>query len=136
MSLLRDRWPLLPLPGQTLLVRGAYSCYFASPYVDAHGEEDVGLKRGRPLWLSQTRYQALQEMWATNEVRDPVRCRASSKGCTRRLFVCADSQGGHPVAHERGPLHPSRLVLRVLQAWTPRVHRACALPAPRPTTPL
>jgi hypothetical protein len=36
---------------------------YASPYLDAHGEEDVYLKRGKPLHLSQLRYAAIQNIW-------------------------------------------------------------------------
>lgn len=32
-------------------------------YLDAHGEEDEFLKRGRPLFLSRSRYASLAEKW-------------------------------------------------------------------------
>lgn len=36
---------------QSLLIRGPRAAYGPSPYVDAHGEEDPGLRRGKPLFL-------------------------------------------------------------------------------------
>ena len=39
----------------TVLLRGPHAAYSISPYVDEHGEEDNGLKRGRPLHLSAER---------------------------------------------------------------------------------
>ena len=35
-----------------------------SPYLDAHGEEDPDMRRGRPLYLDQACYAALSELWA------------------------------------------------------------------------
>jgi E3 ubiquitin-protein ligase UBR3 len=32
-------------------------------YLDQHGEEDEFLKRGRPLFLSERRYRALEDLW-------------------------------------------------------------------------
>ena len=46
-----------------LLMRGPRVCLYPSPYLDAYGEEDEYLKRGRPLFLSQARYAALSELW-------------------------------------------------------------------------
>jgi E3 ubiquitin-protein ligase UBR3 len=39
-------------------------CLYPSIYLDAHGEEDEFLKRGRPLFLDRERYAALSELWA------------------------------------------------------------------------
>jgi hypothetical protein len=38
-----------------LLIHGALACYYPSPYLDVHGEEDIDLKRGRPLTLRRAR---------------------------------------------------------------------------------
>ena len=35
-----------------------------SPYLDSHGEEDVELRRGRPLLLSAAGYRQLSHLWA------------------------------------------------------------------------
>ena len=40
---------------QVLLIRDGYAAYAPSPYVDAHGEEDHELRRGRPLLLNRKR---------------------------------------------------------------------------------
>ena len=53
---------------QVLFIRGEFSAYYSSPYLDVHGEEDPGLKRKRPLHLSVARYLALQQLWAAHEV--------------------------------------------------------------------
>ena len=39
-------------------------CVRSSPYLDAHGEEDMGLKRGKPLTLSTARLQQVAALWA------------------------------------------------------------------------
>ena len=48
---------------RTLLLRGRRACLYPSVYLDAHGEEDEFLKRGRPLFLSEERVAALEELW-------------------------------------------------------------------------
>ena len=48
---------------RTLLLRGRRVCLYPSVYLDAHGEEDEFLKRGRPLFLSEERFAALEELW-------------------------------------------------------------------------
>eukprot|EP00939_MAST-03C_sp_MAST-3C-sp1_P003140 g3140.t1 len=47
---------------EILLFRGAQCCRFPSPYVDAFGEEDLNLRRGRPLSLSPRRYAVLSDL--------------------------------------------------------------------------
>lgn len=39
------------------------ACYWGSVYLDSFGEEDIGLKRGRPLYLCNDRYEFLQKEW-------------------------------------------------------------------------
>jgi hypothetical protein len=46
-----------------LLMHNNKSAYSPSLYVDVHGEEDPGLKRGRPLFLQEDRYRALERLW-------------------------------------------------------------------------
>ena len=46
-----------------LLMHNNKSAYSPSLYVDMHGEEDPGLKRGRPLFLNEDRYRALEKSW-------------------------------------------------------------------------
>jgi len=46
-----------------VLIRGARVALWGSLYLDSHGEEDRDLKRGRPLFLSNERYQLLQRQW-------------------------------------------------------------------------
>ena len=43
-------------------------CYYSSVYVDAHGEPDAGMRRGRPLFLDARRMRALRELWAGHGV--------------------------------------------------------------------
>ena len=54
---------LLLKKSQVVLIRGRWAAFYPSPYLDAHGEEDVGLKRGRPLFLSEGRYENLCRLW-------------------------------------------------------------------------
>ncbi|KAK3262381.1 hypothetical protein CYMTET_28760 [Cymbomonas tetramitiformis] len=42
-----------------LFIRERGRCFWRSPYLDAHGEEDAGLDRGKPLFLSKERYRQL-----------------------------------------------------------------------------
>jgi hypothetical protein len=65
-----------------LAVRGAHSATLPghwSPYLDAYGEPDEGLVRGRPLFLDQERWQGLQRLYAGHRIATEVsRIRASS----------------------------------------------------------
>jgi E3 ubiquitin-protein ligase UBR3 len=49
-----------------LLLRGDRKCIWGSPYLDAFGEEDGELKRGKPLFLNSSRYQTLNTLWLTH----------------------------------------------------------------------
>ena len=49
-----------------MVLRAGRRCVYPSPYLDAHGEEDVYLRRGRPLYLSTERYTLVQHLWATS----------------------------------------------------------------------
>ncbi|KAL3673657.1 hypothetical protein V7S43_001356 [Phytophthora oleae] len=50
------------------VVGGSMAAYFPSPYVDSHGEEDVGLQRGRPLRLDMARYRYLESLWLNHRI--------------------------------------------------------------------
>eukprot|EP00644_Phytophthora_capsici_P002342 jgi/Phyca11/548192/estExt2_Genewise1Plus.C_PHYCAscaffold_270438 len=50
------------------VVGGSMAAYFPSPYVDSHGEEDVGLQRGRPLRLDMARYRHLESLWLNHRI--------------------------------------------------------------------
>ena len=52
--------------------RGPHACYSISPYVDDHGEEDAGLRRGRPLHLDAERMQTLSKLWAQHAISGEV----------------------------------------------------------------
>ncbi|KAI9908010.1 hypothetical protein PsorP6_002953 [Peronosclerospora sorghi] len=72
------------------LVVGSMDAYFPSVYVDSHGEEDVGLQRGRPIRLDRARYAHLELLWRTHRIftevsrlrkwRSECLWRASEKG--------------------------------------------------------
>eukprot|EP01138_Halocafeteria_seosinensis_P005042 gb/GECG01005155.1/.p1 GENE.gb/GECG01005155.1/~~gb/GECG01005155.1/.p1 ORF type:complete len:2519 (+),score=306.53 gb/GECG01005155.1/:1-7557(+) len=55
-----------------ILIRDKWATNFPSPYVDKHGEPDVGLRRGRPLRLDSSRYERLQRLWLENQVGKEV----------------------------------------------------------------
>ena len=62
-----------------LLLHNDKSAYSPSLYVDEHGEEDVGLRRGRPLYLHQERFQRLQKLWLQHDIPGEVaRIRSTS----------------------------------------------------------
>jgi len=62
-----------------LLVHNDKSAYSPSLYVDENGEEDVGLRRGRPLFLLDERFQRLERLWSKHEIPGEVaRIRSTS----------------------------------------------------------
>ena len=62
-----------------LLMHNNKSAYSPSLYVDEHGEEDVGLRRGRPLFFSEERNQALERLWRTHGIpREVSQIRSTS----------------------------------------------------------
>merc|ERR1740116_190298 len=46
-----------------VVIRGKRACIWGSIYLDAFGEEDRELKRGKPLFLNYERYQLLETQW-------------------------------------------------------------------------
>ena len=57
------------------------------PYVDDNGEEDVGLRRGRPLYLDQGRIQHLYRLWAQHlTAREVVRERVMRERVIREAY--------------------------------------------------
>lgn len=48
------------------IVRGIRVAIWASLYLDKHGEEDIDLKRGKPLYLSKERYNLLTALWCNH----------------------------------------------------------------------
>ena len=62
-----------------LLIHNNKSVYSPSLYVDENGEEDYGLLRGRPLFLSEDRYRALDSLWQNHGVpREVARIRSTA----------------------------------------------------------
>ena len=71
----------------TVLLRGPHAAYSISPYVDDNGEEDVGLRRGRPLYLDQGRIQHLYRLWAQHlTAREVVRERVMRERVIREAY--------------------------------------------------
>ncbi|KAL0049205.1 hypothetical protein WJX82_008779 [Trebouxia sp. C0006] len=50
---------------KVLLMSASRACLSPSPYLDDHGEEDIDLTRGRPLYLNLQRWERLNEVWAS-----------------------------------------------------------------------
>ena len=69
---------------QVLLIAGAACAYYGSPYVDSHGEEDIDLKRGKPLTLCGNRLAALAGLWASGGVAREV---AAVRGKTNPIVL-------------------------------------------------
>ena len=62
-----------------LLMHNNKSAYSPSLYVDEHGEEDPGLRRGRPLFLNEDRYSALETLWRQHGIpREVAQIRSTS----------------------------------------------------------
>ncbi|RHZ54062.1 hypothetical protein Glove_431g29 [Diversispora epigaea] len=51
-----------------LLLHLDNGCFMNAPYLDVHGEVDLGLKRGRPQFLNQKRYDEIRKLWLTHGV--------------------------------------------------------------------
>ena len=63
----------------TLLVDGPSAAYYSSLYLDAHNEEDRGLRRGKPLFLSSARQAAIHRLWLSQSIpREVARSRAAA----------------------------------------------------------
>lgn len=62
-----------------LVMHNNKSAYSASVFVDQHGEEDPGLRRGRPLFLNEARYKALEHLWRQQGIpREVAQIRSTS----------------------------------------------------------
>jgi hypothetical protein len=62
-----------------LLMHNNKSAYSPSIYVDEHGEEDPGLRRGRPLMLNDARYRSLEALWRQQGIpREVAQIRSTS----------------------------------------------------------
>ncbi|KAK9537595.1 hypothetical protein VZT92_005199 [Zoarces viviparus] len=49
-----------------IIIRGHRFCLWGSVYLDAHGEEDRDLRRGKPLFLCEERYRVLEHQWGSH----------------------------------------------------------------------
>ena len=78
-------WRVCVAPVQVVVVRGPWAAYYASPYVDHHGEQDCGFRRGLPLSLSGERYTALGALWAAHKVSVEVAQARNTKDRVIRL---------------------------------------------------
>lgn len=66
---------LLINKGSILLFRDNRATFYPSPYVDQYGEEDPNLRRGRPLSLSEGRYERLTALYRNHGVPREVASR-------------------------------------------------------------
>ncbi|KAF9109352.1 hypothetical protein BGX27_007699 [Mortierella sp. AM989] len=51
-----------------LLLHVRNGCFHPAPFLDEHGEADLGLRRGRPQFLNPLRYDDLRRMWLTHGI--------------------------------------------------------------------
>ncbi|KAK6943656.1 Zinc finger, UBR-type [Dillenia turbinata] len=51
---------------EIMLIRSTRQAFWPSPYLDAYGEEDIEMSRGKPLFLNEERYAALAHMVASH----------------------------------------------------------------------
>ncbi|XP_076043889.1 ubr3 ubiquitin ligase [Oratosquilla oratoria] len=49
-----------------IVIRGIRACVWGCVHLDAFGEEDRELKRGKPLYLSEDRYKLLEQQWLSH----------------------------------------------------------------------
>lgn len=75
---------LLLKRGRVLLVSGNRAILRPSLYLDLYGEMGVSMRRNKPLFLSQSRYAALQTLYLQHEIPKEVsRARASLREVIR-----------------------------------------------------
>merc|ERR1711981_1117956 len=55
-----------------IVVRGKRACVWGSVFLDFFGEEDKELKRGKPLYLNEKRYQLLEHQWVSHKLIIPI----------------------------------------------------------------
>ncbi|KAK9463005.1 uncharacterized protein V1516DRAFT_620803 [Lipomyces oligophaga] len=68
-----------------LFLRQGQGLFFPAPYLDVHGEVDQNLKRGRPLYLSDKRYnESVRNVWLRSEAYSKI---------ARRIEANMDSGG-------------------------------------------
>jgi len=52
-----------------LCLSGKQGSFMVAPYLDSHGEADLGLRRGRPQFLQQKRYDlTVRKMWLQHDI--------------------------------------------------------------------
>lgn len=52
-----------------LFLHNKHGCWNFAPYLDIHGEVDLGFRHHRPLILNQKRYDRLiRDVWLTNGI--------------------------------------------------------------------
>ncbi|KAJ2556601.1 E3 ubiquitin-protein ligase ubr1 [Coemansia sp. RSA 1933] len=51
-----------------LLLHHDNGCFMSAPYLDQHGEVDLGLKRGRPLFINRARYEEMRRLVLTQRI--------------------------------------------------------------------
>ncbi|KAG0230794.1 hypothetical protein B0O80DRAFT_469463 [Mortierella sp. GBAus27b] len=51
-----------------LLLHVRNGCFHPAPFLDEHGEADLGLRRGRPQFLNPLRYDDLRRLWLTHGI--------------------------------------------------------------------
>eukprot|EP00004_Rigifila_ramosa_P008752 TRINITY_DN2008_c0_g1_i7.p1 TRINITY_DN2008_c0_g1~~TRINITY_DN2008_c0_g1_i7.p1 ORF type:complete len:1429 (+),score=316.64 TRINITY_DN2008_c0_g1_i7:1514-5800(+) len=66
---------LLPKHSGVVLLRGARMTMWGSPYVDNHREQDLALRRGKPLHLAQGRVEELRKLWVGHGVEEELKKR-------------------------------------------------------------
>ncbi|CAG9464054.1 unnamed protein product [Pedinophyceae sp. YPF-701] len=54
-------------------------------YLDSYGDEDISMRRGRPLFLNEVRYRRLSEMWAACALDFDSALVAASRGNARAM---------------------------------------------------
>ncbi|OLY85062.1 E3 ubiquitin-protein ligase ubr1 [Smittium mucronatum] len=51
-----------------LLLNNSIGCFMQAPYLDIHGEADLGLKRGRPLLLNTMRFEDIRRLAVNQKI--------------------------------------------------------------------
>ncbi|RKO95190.1 hypothetical protein CAUPRSCDRAFT_9320, partial [Caulochytrium protostelioides] len=54
--------------GVLLILFGTRGHFLQAPYLNSHGEPDLGLRRGALLYLNHKRYEQIRTMWLQQQI--------------------------------------------------------------------
>lgn len=62
-----------------IAIRGEHASVMETPYLDEYNEEDVGFRRGRPLYLDNKRWEKIVNLYLYHRIAHQVSTVRSSR---------------------------------------------------------